>query len=222
MPCPPSVQVLTVQQRNSFRIFPAGPRETCRASFVLFPYAPAVVTGAECNVFELKVGREQTRPLAGDAQPTHRAHGPASEWQAPFLSARFRAVVTGVRIQPVPTRPCTYSRSRHTPRWVTDTATVTSHGCLGTLEALPPPPLHLAWGALFARTPEDGLLLNCCSKGSSLNVGPQTQVTHDSYGSGSNLIVNRRLFQHVNSPSVCAPVNLHFYTSPILAPPFVF
>lgn len=67
---------------NGFRISPAGPRKTCRASFVLFPHAPAVVTGAECNVFEPKGGtragegrRAVTRPLAGDAQPTGAALG---------------------------------------------------------------------------------------------------------------------------------------------------
>lgn len=68
------------------------------------------------------------------------------------------------------------------------------------------------------RPSQGWLLINYCCKGSSPNVSPQTQVTHNSYGSGSNLIVNRRLFQHVNSPSVCAPVKMPFYTSPVLSP----
>lgn len=68
---------------------------------------------------------------------------------------------------------------------------------------------------------ETACLINCCCKGSSSNGRPQTQVTHDSYvyGSGSNLIVNRRMFQYVNSPSVCASVNALLKTSSILAPP---
>lgn len=75
----------------SFRVFAAGPREACRVSFVLFPYAPAVVTGAECNVFELKVGRRQTRPLAGDAQPTGHM-GQPQNGKRRSLIARFQAL----------------------------------------------------------------------------------------------------------------------------------